>query len=250
MTFPPIPDVRDWLPDGAFTSARIARALTPALGQWSDRWLPKTVLTVDRVVDGPAPPPAPGERAIAGPIASAILTGAGKRHLLEGVLSIRLPSHLEEIDHRLLDAFANELVLDLIMSVEAALPELPGAGVVDSHGLVLALSGEAVLNLTLPSAALVPLIKAILPETVRPRSKPRGRIAALGPTAIGVEGRLGQVRLTAEDVDALAVGDVLILDRSLEAPADLNIAPDGPLIARGTLGQNGGRVSLQLQPHP
>lgn len=224
---------RAFLPAGALTGERINRALFEPLDAWSRACFPATQAEVSWEESG-SPPAFNGAIVAVGERTSLLVSGPGKRRLLELALGKTLEGiTLSEGDRRLLDAFATRIAENLVARLDGALG--PDAGPVIS--LILALGGHAIGCLELKRQAIITLVRqSLLPTSTASRTPfLQSRMQTVTGLPIVVEGVLGRLQLTVEDANGLAVGDVLVLDRALEETAELRVEVSGALAAVGQL---------------
>ncbi len=241
-----IAGVKDWLPRDAFRDAAVRAVLSGPVTRWSGRWLARdtaAVAAVSRDADGWWPE----AQVVAGALADARLSGPGKRRLLEAALDVDLAGQtLAQDDRRVMDDFALRAAGDLVAVLDEAFAKDAGREGASRIRVTLSLSGDEALAVTLPEHVLVPALKARLGAARRKDAAPRGRLEALAPLRLVAEGVLGNAELALSDLDALGVGDVVILDRALNDPVELRVAANRRRIGQGRLGRNGGRVAIQF----
>jgi flagellar motor switch/type III secretory pathway protein FliN len=80
----------------------------------------------------------------------------------------------------------------------------------------------------------------------RQRAAPASREQAIGTTRVDVRARLGSASLALAELRGLSPGDVLILDRGLEEPAELLAGRDDQILGRGRL-DAAERITLILE---
>ncbi len=233
---------RNWLPEGAFTDAAVAAALSEPLKLWSGRWFASAEVRAGPVIR--AGVGAPQAFSLQGASADVEMTGRGKRTLLEAALATDLSTkNLNDADHVLLDALARRIAEDLIAVLGNGLEASPQETARVEAGITL--DGREVMTVSLPCEAMVTAIKKHL-GAARPSATPLGgRLAALGATRVALEGVLGKAELALSDVQELGVGDVVVLDRALTDSIELCLV-QGATMARGRLGRSGGRMTIQL----
>lgn len=108
---------------------------------------------------------------------------------------------------------------------------------------ITAPSRNSVLTIDVSIKLFVAFVKAMLPPA--PPPPPLGNPGeALATLAVSLSALLGQSAITIAELSSLAEGDVLVLDRALDAP--LLLAIDGKPTARGTcvIGQNGAALNI------
>jgi len=241
-----IEDVRNWLPDTAFTDEAVKAALADTIGKWSGAWFSGRTAALSRIRAVQARTLVAADTLqIHGVLAAIDAPDSGKRYLLEAALDMRLSGQaLQESDRNVLDLFASKILEDLIGRLDKAFGGMTSDGA--RLGFTLSLSGHDMLSASLPQHVLVPAIKAQHGGARRTRVAPRSRHKALGPTEVTVTGLLGRAELAVDDLKGLAEGDVLILDRALHEVIDLRLKSGNRPVGRGRLGRNDGRVSIQF----
>ena len=237
----------DWLPREALRESAVTAVVAAPVEEWSHRWFVDREITTSVLrqenADG-ASSPKPALR-FQKPGLLVELPPRGKRHLLEALLDVELTTEtLSEGDRHVLDVLAGEVAEDLAASLAKDLGNVESGG--DQVRIAIAIAENNVLQVSIAQHGLVPLVKRNLGRTVRPHGPLGNRLKAIHPTRLIARGVLGRVELTVTELKDLAVGDVLILDRSLNEPAELHAADSGRLIARGKLQRSGGRISVQL----
>lgn len=249
--------VRDWLPLLAATGPRVRDALERAVDDWSGRWFASARLSRNTVEPRSAGAPRltsgwllyddavalPAERPDALRLAGAAL-GADP----EGVV-------LSEADRDILGHLATEILADLAATLARSLglaesngaPPVPSMDPLEGGpGIVLQVfdaNGRALVQAALSLGLLVPFLKAKIPA----RSAPAlARIdGALGRTSTRLHIRLGDTRLSLGELADLSAGDVVILDRTIEAGAQVAIgAGRGGAFASATLEPEDGGTRL------
>lgn len=223
--------------------------LAGPLATWSQRWFARGTADVAAIRhdQGRSPAVLPQVQRIDGIVAIATLPGRGKRHLLETALDVSLADHPPgDGDHRLLDAFATEVVEDLLSVVDALFGQVDTAA--DAGGRVVAtisIGRTELLSVSMPDHALVPRLRGRLGRLRRTTDRPGSRAAALRDTKLVAEAVLGHARLPVGELEGLAVGDVLLLDRRLNDKVVLRLAGQIEPIANGQLDRSDdGRVAI------
>jgi len=240
---------RAWLPDAALTLDRISAALSICLQEWAQAWIGDAVTAAQVQFSDAAQISAQTGRVHAAGSASTVSSdGRGKRTLLEALLGTSLHGHvLTERDHRLLDGLAGRALEDLVARCDRLVGAFP-APAETARVLVVTLrcpAGE-IAKLELPHAALAGLVKASLGDNHGKAMSVSSRAQALDEATVEIEAVLGENILRFEDVAGLAVGDVLLLDRSLDEPAQIRIAQAGVTLGAGVLSRDGNRVALTI----
>lgn len=252
--------VQEWLPLGVVTRGPVTSKVGQAIADWSARWFVRERITATRfVAQTGGAQNGSGWRRLTGPVAINASLAATAR-LLDAALDARTDQLAATVaDRRLLDLFEASLLEDLNRSVEAALeaadsgpPEArsPGSPFGAMGGLSVILtdtSGTDLLALAIPYEVLLPHCIASLDRDQPAGGALRSLTTALGPSPVTVEASLGQVEVPLRDLGSLAPGDVLVLDKALEADLDICLAGSDRLVARARLTQIDGHVALVLQ---
>lgn len=242
-------ELRTWLPRDAFTIAHLDAALAAVLREWAMCWFASTDFGVVDVRRDPRLSQALASSQIkaAHGVLEASATGRGKRALLELGLGLDLEGlSLNEHDHAILDRMVERLLGDLIDRVARLLGPTSGPDL-KLHSLTVAIGHRSteLLQLSFPDWAVVDAIKAsVLQEA--PATAIATRSHALGDVSITLEGLLGRIPLSIDELSTLAVGDILVIDRKHSAPVDLVVREGGHVAARGTLQHHGDRIAIQL----
>jgi hypothetical protein len=246
---------QEWIPAEAMRAGPIRRAIGAAVDEWSRRWFAGTALSADRFEarDG-APEAGPAWRGPGGAVALA--AGIPERTRIAGLALGAEPEGLvlSEVDRDIIGRFAATIVDDLACALETAF----GVAADEEIGREDALAGDrlaftvtdnaggAVLRGAVARPVLALFLKAALPAPRR-RGAPAARLGrAIGATRVRLEARLGGARLALGELAGLAPGDVLMLDRPVEAGADLALAGAGRGFASGAFVDGGETVSLLL----
>lgn len=238
-------EVSHWLPQEALLGAAAKKVLREPIAAWSSHWFARgqAVLSKLSLVESGR------GRGPEGPRSAIFLDmpGVGKRYLLEAALGVALGEHARnQYDGHILDVFAAEIADDLTARLDAELVGGYERGAAADLKAVVKIENNVVLDIFLPSAALVPKIKLLLGGTHRRQTRVHSRKTALRETRIIARGCLGLVELALKDIHDLGVGDVLVLDRSLNEPVELSLSENGRPIARGMLRTGDGKLSIQL----
>jgi hypothetical protein len=264
MSFPGVSfNVRDWLPVEALAGTGVRAAVADAVGAWSAAWFPRQaylVASLKPVAAGSAPIAAYSDwRVYRAAAAIACPHGTGAALVAAALDAKPGQGAATGADRELLAGFESRLLADLALKLEQALgiagtfQDPPRAA---SHpygplgGLAIGLTDEAGANplaLALPLPALVPFVKNAMPPAPVRRPAPSPLAPALGATRVALEATLGEAELAFGDLRALAPGDVLLLDTSLGQPAALALRGRPVPVARGSLGEQAGRLTLTLQ---
>jgi flagellar motor switch/type III secretory pathway protein FliN len=240
--------VRDWLPRQAFSDEAVRSVLAKTVAEWSARWFVGKEAFVERVqsrdVRGE-----PAEGLLAqGAAAEAELPPRGKRHLLEAALDAQLVDQaLGESDHRLLDAFAGQIVENLVTELDRLFDNSEDAQK-QGHWLAVGIgfSDHSVMTLHFPAHVLIARLKMGWGGSKHRGPQPVKLRQALGASPVTAQAILGNVELTLNELRGLAVGDVVLLDTPLRQPVELRLAQTSGQIGRGKLCQSNGKISLQF----
>ncbi len=192
--------------------------------------------------------------------ASVAIALPARSRVIDWALDMRLePFDVTETDRLLLDGLERRIVADLARQIEAALrvdgaPRETPLATTEPWGA----AGGATLEITdengadiaqaaIPFEALLGACKASMraPRTDRPR--PERVSAALAAQRLTLAARLGQAEIALSELRALAPGDVLVLDRDLDSPAELVVEGARAVVAKAKLTDIGGRAALALQ---
>jgi flagellar motor switch/type III secretory pathway protein FliN len=240
---------RAWLPDAALTLDRISAALSICLQEWAQAWIGDAVTAAHVQFSGAAQISTQTGRVHAAGSASSISSeGRQKRALLEALLGTSLHGHvLTERDHRLLDGLAGRALEDLVARCDRLVgaTDLPAAAARAAIVTLRCPAGE-IAKLELPHAALAGLVKASLADNHGKPMSISSRAEALEEATVEIEAVLGENIVRLEDIAGLAVGDILLLDRSLDEPAQIRIAQAGVVLGAGMLSREANRVALTI----
>jgi len=238
-----------WLPDAALTLDRISAALSVCLQEWAEAWIGDAVTAAQvQFSDAAQISTQVGRIHAAGSATTVSSEARTKRTLLEALLGTSLHGHvLTERDHRLLDGLAGRALEDLVARCDRLVSAFPApAETARIAILTLRCPAGEIAKLELPHAALAGLVKASLGDVRTKATSIRSRAQALDEATVEIEAILGENILRFEDVAGLAVGDVLLLDRSLDEPAQIRIAQAGVTLGAGVLSRDGNRVALTI----
>jgi hypothetical protein len=120
---------------------------------------------------------------------------------------------------------------------------------IEPHGVehwfrVAASSGEWSLLLAFDEGMLIRLRKAMAGSSRKPDVVPLS--TALAGEEIPLGCHLGSATITFADLSALAAGDVLVLDRRLDAPVPLTIDGNLPRTGQAQIGPQAGAIQVTL----
>jgi flagellar motor switch/type III secretory pathway protein FliN len=233
------PAVRDWLPADAFTGTAVEAALAAVIAQWSERWFKRADIGV-RIAST-------NRAAAQDDVAAVEFPESGKRVLLEAALGMPVAGQsVTDGDRRVLDVFAIQIAEDLATALTKAFGTATSANAGRSITAMFSLSEGDLLSVSFPEHVVVPMLKARLIKSKLATGAMRKRIEALSQTKLSVEGVLGRAELAMSDLDELAVGDVVILDRALHEAIELRLSGSDRVIGRGKLGRSDGQISIQF----
>lgn len=231
---------REWLPDGAASSTRLASACQGMLAVWQEAWLVRgaepVTLQACRLANAGDEPSriasAPGvelvqtpamtadlQRALVGPFDRAALTPSDE-NLLDNVVRAALRDFGEQL-------------------VAGAVAGGSGGGV---STVTLACGGVSLARLKLSRDLVIRLIKAPIVRNVRP---PPPRLwAALEHCKVPISAELGSAEVSLDDLGALVVGDVLVLEAA--AGAQVELCAGGSVLGCGALTEAVGHNALRM----
>lgn len=213
----------NWVPDTALNASCVLGALDEALSAWSRRWFVEGLIRRRGLEAADAPNGSLAVWAAQTPRLALSLSDTQRAHLT-GLATDMAVDRLEAAsdDQALLETVATALSDDLVRTLDAALGEgvsAAGAGLDGPSGLfrmtLVDDRGRSVASVWLSRAALAASRLAHLPGR---RGAPRlcALREALGETAVTLTIRLGAAELGLGDVQSLAPGDVVVLDRALD----------------------------------
>jgi hypothetical protein len=239
--------VRPWLPKTALHQGALAAALAAPLAAWSGRWFARSVASVSRVRarENTTPPRIPQGLQLRGRNTVIDLSGPGKKQLLEAALDADLrEASRGESDLRVLETFAGAIIDDLLDALDAAMSA--GDGDRPAMTVTLSLGKGDLLDITIPETTAIALVKGRAAPARSSGRALQSRTRALRASAFRARATLGSATLALSELKDLAVGDVLVLDRSLNDRAELRAEGASEAFARGALRRQAGRYSIQL----
>jgi len=246
--------LRDWLPAEAAERSAVRGPVEEVVAEWSSHWFARGELSLSGWALAPRPRPAgdAGWRDCGGGVEASCSSRASVR-LAGMALDARLEQlDLNDRDRSLTSAFSRRMVDDLgqrlrrLLGVERDVPEVTAT----DRRVVATISdgADALLSLAIPFPLLIGLCRRVLPKPGPAMKISDPRLQALGPTTLRLDATLGSATLSLSEVRDLAVGDILLLDRTLGDAADLSLARSRTVVARGVLTETDGHVALILQP--
>ena len=254
---------REWLPLDVCKREIVRTSLEGAVAAWSELWFVGRGIRVSNCrpivsargegVDGAA------WKIHAGPAAISCPPRFAQR-FSAWALDINLDNLvLGQADRRIVSQMENDILQDLARTVEQALDAETGVAPEGFHGsvdpfdglggVVLNLAdelGDRCLALAVPLGALIPLCRASFPPR-RKAAPMKSRLDALRSTPVRMEALLGEVEVAIVDLPGLAAGDVLVLNRALDASAEVVLHGSEVPVMRGSLTQCESRMALTLQ---
>ncbi|HEX8669693.1 MAG TPA: FliM/FliN family flagellar motor C-terminal domain-containing protein [Allosphingosinicella sp.] len=253
-----------WLPVGAANVPAVGATLAAAFETWSARWLGPSSLvlaSVEPVENGHYPGAIEGGWVAYGRTVAIATSRPEMRRIAGAALQASIESLvLSEADADIVDGFTDRMIADLSAEVErafglAADDASAPRRVLDPFGrrggIVAAAAigcGETLLRLALPVGLWAGAVRKSL-APARAQADPLPPLSdALSATPVRVEAVLGRAVLPFGEVVALAPGDLLVLDTSVAAGAELRLASSTRLLARASLAAAGDRLALALQP--
>lgn len=249
--------IRSWLPLDAALGPRVRDPLERAVDDWSGRWFAGARASLASL----EPRTAGAPRLAGGWLLHRDAVGVP----VEGPDAIRLAGLalgadseglvLSEADRDIMGRLAADILADLaatlagVLGLTAGIDPSPVACVdpLDGEaGIILRIldaQGRPLAQAALSLGIVVPFLKAAIKAGPAPAL---ARIdGALGPTRTRLDIRLGETRLSLGELAGLGSGDVLVLDRTIEAGAAVAIATGrSQAFARATLEQEDGGTRL------
>jgi hypothetical protein len=216
-----------WLPDACLRSERAGRRLGELVADWSRRWIAH-----DR---WQAVGPWSEGSGIEDENDWSLLRSGG-RSTVEGasraVLRLALAMLGEDDrtsftprDLKFLRRLAGQAIDDLVAAIDQLLPAGDGAGGVwvgRPWSLPIGPPAEPLLRVSIARADLCLLARHAYPRRAAGPLDTRG--SAVADMCVSVSAHLGMARMDVAQFDALEPGDVIVLDRSVSAPAMLLVA--------------------------
>jgi flagellar motor switch/type III secretory pathway protein FliN len=252
--------VSDWLPPGPATGPRVRDALEGGVAAWAGKWFADARLSVSAIEprsEG-APGVANGWLLLGDTVA--VPADSPEAIRLAGMALGADPENLvlSEPDRDILGRLATAILADLGTLLATALgrkvhAEDMGTATADPLGgdagiviHILDARARALTRAVVPLAALVPFVRAGIPA--RPGPALSSVVRAVERTSARIEVRLGETRLSLADLTGLAAGDVLVLDRTVQAGARVSLAAGDRTIASAAVGAHGATTLLTLAP--
>jgi hypothetical protein len=245
---------RAWLPKDAIAPERIRPAIDQLMTEWGRAWLAESrpLLKTAFQYDWPSASTSANWRSAAG-VVSLELTRVVQAVIAGAMLGVTVPSgSLQALERTIIEDIARAAADDLLvrfvgltgLKVEAC--ELSDQAIDLSScswwsvGLGV---GKPGFKFALSDSALIAISKRALAPARR--SRPVSLREALALHEIKVSASLGRCALSLADLKGLAVGDVLVLDRAVEGPLEINV--DGrPSLLRASLEAEDGKATIAL----
>ena len=225
---------KSWLPDEALRSGAVERMLRDTANAWSEAWFARQLIRLIETAGHPSERPATDSdwtcRSHSGGIG--VATGGSAKLALAGLIldtSIEAGA-LRPADRLLLDRLAMRCIEDLCQRLSDVFgydgtwqDDIRLAQVQDGHFYRLGpTAGTPLVQVGIDTAAAVALIKgqAATAEALAPLQSIQ---AALRHQPVLLSARLGQCEVALAELAGLEAGDVLVLDRNLDHPAELAV---------------------------
>jgi len=235
-----------WIPSAALRHKRAARPFAAAVGSWAETWFAASGWSAADAFDSSVSP----DWSVLRDEGAFQLLGKPKA-LLElafAVLGEKPRQGLTDTDLRFLRRLGSRVIDDLRASVEAILPA--GAVGMDIPGqpmwrLTVGRGQQTWLAIALNQATLATVTRAGF-SAVREKTRLSQVRDALDGVPVPLSARIGSAKLAVEQIGALEVGDLLLLDEAAGAPLHLTVAgqPSGLYFA---IDDSGDRLTLTMQ---
>jgi len=248
---------RAWLPDSALGAGGLDQALADAARQWSTKWLARKSVRPLGTLAAARMPPGEGARwlVLDDDVAIAISDAAADRLAMLMLGESMPPATVADADRGVLGRLIDAALQDLCRHIAEALGFSPetrwrelGAGEVSSIDRMCQLGVDTATPLLHFAVATDVLIARAKARAGRSPMRERVRPVAAGLAAqqVDISASLGRCALTLADLAGLGVGDVLVLDRTAEAPLALSV--NGAPVRRGTCSvqRDGDCLALKL----
>lgn len=250
---------RAWLPESALGRGGVDQALADVARHWSSKWLARKSVRPLGTLEAARVPLADGSTwlVLDDEVAIAISSAAADRLAMLMLGEAALPATLVDADRHVLDALIDGALQDLCRRVAEALGFAPetrwrelsrdGAPSID-RSFMCKLGVDAatpLLHFVIATDVLIARAKARAGlSPLRGRVKPIA--TGLAAQQVDISASLGRCALTLADLAGLGVGDVLVLDRTAEAPLALSL--NGVQARRGKVSvqRDGDRLELKL----
>ena len=245
-------EAREWLPPAALTGEPALEAANEVIRAWSRRWFSNAAVTAAHLEVR--------ARARAGTgdewrdFGEAAVRAEPRSALRLARLAMGLqsePPSLNDNERCVALALADQVVGDLAaMFLEAA-----GAGSREARGglseevisLAIVEGRDRLVDVALAASAAVRLRKSRLGLPSKPREAFGSLADEIAPARIEATVELGQAALTLRELRDLAVGDIIVLERSIAGGATVVARQSQLDIARGRVSRIGESLTLSLQ---
>jgi Type III flagellar switch regulator (C-ring) FliN C-term len=250
----------DWLPLSALEDARIAETLGSAVELWRARWFvhgqycaskPTLRRRGYRTVGRKA-----GWVTFGNAVAIAWPDDEGVGLAKHAMNAPKARTDLQPADKSLLQKYAELIALDLVTSVGAAL-KIPHASethmasapdpFLNTDGIEIELERHDAMppvRIAIPAFALVPIRKSYVRSPSIPPLKPVSITSVFAAESLAFSTALGCAKMSIADIQALGIGDVIVLDTRLDESVSLLTQRSGRTIGFARVSQKDGRVRL------
>lgn len=220
---------QDWLPAGVLGDHAISEWFDGLIKGWSQRWFIGERCSAGSIAQAgtarlrSGPSDVEEIRSDAG-VVSVCIGSRGRGLLLDHALRRASDEIVADGDRPLLDAFAQEIISDLLREIETGLDCKASSARLDTVAwLVMRDTKEQeLLSLRLTAEARRALIRRAFGEPREARGlEHRGE--ALGELSVAIEARAGTATLGLGQLEQLALGDVIILDRTIDSGVEIAV---------------------------
>lgn len=248
--------IRSWLPSEAIQRGVRDVPMRASVRDWASSWFAAGQADVS---GDPVATSEPGKARgtcwrLADGVVLALATDAEERIAASMFGTPDDPASLTAADRASLDSAADACIADLRARLASALRLGGGAwrGGASDDGLpapwwtwrVADRDGSTLLEIALSEELIVRRVRAALARAPAPRD-PSSFAAALADQAVAISALVGRSRLTTTELAGLARGDVLVLDRDLDKPADIAVE-HRPKSLRCTVDRQDDRLQLTI----
>lgn len=233
---------------------RLERKSAQAGTEWSARWGLRDAFSWMAIAADLPPSMSSSDHRVVVEFADVVRGWLDMPAGMVGVLSsLVLGQGEQQSDHKVALQLAQSCMMDWLaaltsdseLRLQAVSPPLE----LESRGsgaarLDCRLGARTLFSATLP----LPLLRRIGVVEAKPAAAPAAeltrRSAAVLPAAVRIDATLSDTALTIKDLREIAVGDVLVLNHSLDSPLSLRIG--GGVAGRAYPGVSGGRLGVEL----
>lgn len=235
-----------WLPTDALRSARAAGPFVAAIDAWADSWFTSKAWVAGNHFSS------------AGASGWSVLRQVGGIDIMArpkavvdlafALLGQKSRQSLTETDLRLLRRLAGRAIDDLSQRLEAVFPG--GSGRIGTSArkrwqLDIGPAADPILAIMLDESLLATVARTAF-SPCRAPTPLFAASTAVEDIIVPMSGRIGAARLAIEQIDAIEVGDLLVLDETADALVRLNIAGRASDL-RFSIGETDGRLTLTMQ---